>query len=280
MKNYYFISDAHLGCRAFEHRRTKERRLVNFLDAIKEKAEAVFMLGDIFDFWFEYKNVVPKGFTRVLGKICELTDRGVEVHFFQGNHDMWCEDYLEKECGVILHKSTCTIELCGKVFYLAHGHKLDKVDDNWKTRFMFTCFESRTLKKIAKWIHPRWFISFGYRWAESSRKKHFAPKPFLGEDKEGLVLFAKDYLKTHPDINYFLFGHRHIEVDIYLEEDEKARRREDEKAYRRDNEDVLASMKRSCRLMILGNWYDLFTYAVFDGEDLFMERYVEGETEV
>ena len=96
MKNIYFISDAHLGSRAIEHRRTQERRLVNFLDKIKEKAEAVYMLGDMFDFWFEYQEVVPKGYTRFLGKISELTDLGVEVHYFTGNHDMWMEDYLEK----------------------------------------------------------------------------------------------------------------------------------------------------------------------------------------
>mgnify|MGYP002626259053 FL=1 len=253
MKNYYFISDAHLGCRAFKHQRTRERRLVNFLDAIKDKAEAVYMLGDIFDFWFEYKNVVPKGFTRLLGKISELTDMGVEVHFFEGNHDMWCDDYLEKECGVIIHRGASTFELCGKEFYLAHGHKLDKVDDDWKTRFMYRCFESHTLRRLAKTIHPRWFIDFGYNWARSSRQKPYEPKAFMGEDKEGLVIYAKEYLKTHPTINYFLFGHRHIEVDIFL--------------------------NKTSRLMILGNWFDLFTYAVFDGKNIYMENYVEGETE-
>ncbi len=113
MKNIYFISDAHLGSRAIEHRRTQERRLVNFLDKIKEKAEAVYMLGDMFDFWFEYKEVVPKGYTRFLGKISELTDLGVEVHYFTGNHDMWMGDYLEKECGVILHRQPCTLDIRG-----------------------------------------------------------------------------------------------------------------------------------------------------------------------
>ena len=254
MKNYYFISDAHLGCRAFEHRRTQERRLVNFLDAIKDKAEAVFMLGDIFDFWFEYRDVVPKGYTRLLGKISELTDRGVEVHFFQGNHDMWCGDYLETECGVIMHRDACAMEICGKEFYLAHGHKLDKIDDDGKTRFMFKCFASHTLRKLARSIHPRWFIPFGYNWAKSSRMKHSETKPYEGEDKEGLVIYAKQYLQDHPLINYFMFGHRHIELDILL--------------------------SKTCRMMILGNWYDRFTYAVFDGENMYMENYIEGETEL
>ena len=108
MKNIYFISDAHLGSRAIPHARMQERRLVNFLDSIKDKAAAVYMLGDMFDFWYEFKTVVPKGYTRFLGKISELTDRGVEVHFFIGNHDIWCGDYLEKECGMIIHRAMTT----------------------------------------------------------------------------------------------------------------------------------------------------------------------------
>ena len=115
MKNVYFLSDAHLGSRAIAHGRTQERRLVNFLDSIKHRAAAVYLLGDMFDFWYEFKLVVPKGYTRFLGKISELTDLGVEVHFFIGNHDIWCGDYLEKECGVILHREPLTCEIYGKV---------------------------------------------------------------------------------------------------------------------------------------------------------------------
>ena len=256
MKNYYFIADAHLGSRAFEHHRTQERRLVRFLDTIKDKAEAVFMLGDMFDFWFEYEDVVPKGFTRFLGKVSELTDHGVEVHYFQGNHDMWCGEYLQKECGVILHREACTMEICGKEFYMAHGHGLDYRDREWKTRFMYNCFESHTLRRIAKMIHPHWFMNFALNWAKHSREKHqeTGEPPYQGEDKEGLVLYAKEYLQTHPTINYFVFGHRHIDLDILL--------------------------NRTCRLMILGEWYSLFTYAVFDGENMFMDNYIEGETEL
>lgn len=273
----YFISDAHLGSRAIEHRRTHERRLVNFLDKIKDKAEAVYMLGDMFDFWFEYKEVVPKGYTRFLGKLSELTDRGVEVHYFTGNHDMWMDDYLVKECGVILHREPCTLEIDDKVFYLAHGDGLDYADREWKTALMFKCFHSKTLQKMAKWIHPHWFMNFGLNWAKHSRMKRKngdvnnlgfenATKlvgyesaetngelPYQGEDKEGLVLYAKDYMKDHPEVNFFLFGHRHIELDLML--------------------------SRSTRLMLLGEWMTLFTYAVWDGEHLFQENFIEGETE-
>ena len=119
MKNVYFLSDAHLGSRAIEHGRTQERRLVNFLDSIKHKAAAVYLLGDMFDFWYEFRTVVPKGYTRFLGKLSELTDMGVEVHFFTGNHDIWCGDYLTKECGIIIHREPLTTEIYGKEFYLA-----------------------------------------------------------------------------------------------------------------------------------------------------------------
>ena len=135
MKNVYFLSDAHLGSRAIEHGRMQERRLVNFLDSIKHKAAAVYLLGDMFDFWHEYKNVVPKGYTRFLGKISELTDLGVEVHYFVGNHDLWMGDYLEKECGVVLHKSSQVVEIYDKLFYLAHGDGLGSKDRKFKIPF-------------------------------------------------------------------------------------------------------------------------------------------------
>ena len=114
MKNIYFLSDAHLGSWAIDHKRMQERRLVRFLDSIKDKAAAVYLLGDMFDFWYEYRYVVPKGFTRFLGKISELADMGVEVHYFTGNHDIWAYEYLERECGVILHKQPQTVELYGR----------------------------------------------------------------------------------------------------------------------------------------------------------------------
>ena len=287
MKNIYFISDAHLGSRAIEHRRTQERRLVNFLDKIKEKAEAIYMLGDMFDFWFEYKNVVPKGYTRFLGKVSELTDLGVEVHFFTGNHDQWVGDYLEKECGVILHRQPCALDIRGKVFYLAHGDGLGMSNKDWKTRLLFGCFRNKTLRKMACWLHPDPFVNFGLNWAKHSRMKRSSGEllpdedgrvltkdgfkndtklvgyesapdngepPYKGEDKEELVTYSKEYLKTHPDINYFIFGHRHIELDLML--------------------------SHEARIIILGEWITLFTYVVWDGEHLFMDNFIEGETEL
>lgn len=198
MKNIYFISDAHLGCRAIEHPRTHERRLVNFLDQIKDKAEAIYMLGDMFDFWFEYKEVVPKGFTRFLGKLSELTDNGVEIHYFTGNHDMWMGDYLEKECGVTIHRNACAIDLYGKIFYLAHGDGLDYRDRNWQTRFMFWCFHNSTLQKMAHWIHPHYFMNFGLNWAKHSRTKRKRRTPQT--DEEGRILQKADSTTTQVSL--------------------------------------------------------------------------------
>ena len=247
----YFLSDAHLGSLAIPHRRMQERRLVRFLDEIKDKAEAIYLLGDMFDFWYEYKQVVPKGYTRFLGKISELTDMGVEVHYFTGNHDIWAYDYLEQECGVILHKKPCTVELHDKTFFLAHGDGLGDPDKKFK--FIRGIFHSGLCQKMFNLLHPDLGVAFGLAWAKHSRMKRKDGKepPYMGEDKEYLVLFAKEYLKTHPEIDYFMFGHRHIELDLML--------------------------SKQSRLMVLGDWISQFTYAVFDGEHMFMENYVEGE---
>ena len=253
MKNVYFLSDAHLGSRAIAHGRTQERRLVNFLDSIKHKAAAIYLLGDMFDFWHEYKLVVPKGFTRFLGKLSELTDLGVEVHYFVGNHDLWMGDYLEKECGVILHHTSSVMDIYGKVFYLAHGDGLGCNDRNFK--ILRSIFHNKICQKLFASIHPRWGMNFGLEWAKHSRMKRVDGKEpeYMGEDKEELVIFGKEYLKTHPEINFFVFGHRHIELDLML--------------------------SRQTRLVILGDWISQFTYAIFDGEHFFLEEFVEGESE-
>ncbi len=253
MKNVYFLSDAHLGCRSIPHDRTRERRLVRFLDGIKDKTSAVYLLGDIFDFWYEYKTVVPRGYTRLLGKIGELTDGGVEVHFFTGNHDIWCGDYLEKECGMTLHTEPMTVEIGDKVFMLAHGDGLGDPSRNF--RFLRVLFHNRFCQRLFSCIHPRWAIDLGLAWAAHNRLKHSGEvrfPPYMDEEKEYLVRFAKEYLTTHSEINYFIFGHRHIELNMAL--------------------------SQSSRLLLLGDWITRFTYAVFDGDKLFMENYVEGDT--
>ena len=251
-KNIYFLSDAHLGSLAIEHARTQERRLVRFLDSIKSKAAAIYLLGDMFDFWYEYKYVVPKGFTRFLGKLSELTDMGVEVHFFTGNHDIWAYEYLEKECGVIIHRQPLTTEIYDKVFYLAHGDGLGDPNKNFK--LLRSIFHNRTCQILFSSLHPRWGLWFGLQWAKHSRmkRKDGMEPPYQGEDKEYLVLYTKEYMKSHKDIDYFIYGHRHIELDLML--------------------------SRKTRMMIIGDWITQFTYVVYDGEHIFLEEYVEGES--
>ena len=255
MKPVYFLSDAHLGSLAIPHRRMQERRVVNFLDSIKHKAGAVYLLGDIFDFWHEYRTVVPKGYTRLLGKLSELTDRGIEVHFFTGNHDLWVRDYFEEECGMTVHRNiSLTTEIYGRVFYLAHGDGLGTGDR--KYLWLRRMFHNPLCQRLFAALHPRWGMQFGQAWARRSRLTHEdegGEPPYAGEQREELVLFAKDYLASHPDTNYFIFGHRHIELDLPL--------------------------PPAARMLILGDWISKFTYAVFDGENLFLENYIEGETE-
>lgn len=259
MKNIYFISDAHLGSRALKHTRQQERRLCRFLDDIKDKASAVYMLGDMFDFWIEYRNVVPQGYTRFLGKISELTDMGVEVHYFTGNHDIWCQDYLERECGVILHRDAITVELADQVFFMAHGDGLG--DPSRSFRMLRRFFHNPFCQWLFRLIHPSLGLEFGLRWAKHSRLKHEpclqdgqgGDPPYMGEENEFLVQYAKTYLSKHSEVNYFIFGHRHIELDMML--------------------------SKHSRVLILGDWITQCTYAVFDGEHMFLEDYIEGDTQ-
>lgn len=254
MKSIYIISDAHLGSWAIPHQRMQERRLVRFLDDIKHKASAVYLLGDMFDFWYEWKYAVPKGYTRFLGKISELTDMGVEVHYFTGNHDIWMYGYLEQECGVIMHRQPLTIDIWGKTFFMAHGDGLG--DPDRKFKFISRMFHNRLCQRLFSTLHPRWSMWFGQSWAKHSRMKRADGKeePYKGEDREFLIQYTKEYMKTHPDIDYYVYGHRHIELDMML--------------------------SRKSRIMIIGDWIWQFTYVVFDGEHIFLEEYVEGESQL
>ena len=257
MKNIYFISDAHLGSLAIEHGRMQERRLVRFLDSIKHKARAVYLLGDMFDFWYEYRYVVPKGYTRFLGKLSELTD--VEVHYFTGNHDIWAYDYLERECGVVLHKQPLTVELYDKVFYLAHGDGLG--DPNRSFKLIRAVFHSRLCQRLFSALHPRWGMWFGLNWARHSRLKHQqTDEPaYMGERREHLVLYTRQYMQTHPDVDVYVYGHRHIELDLQMP--------------------PVAGSKKRPRVVILGDWITQMTYLVFDGDHLLLSEYVEGESQ-
>ena len=209
MKKIYFLSDAHLGSWAIEHPRTHERRLVSFLDKIKDEAAAVYMLGDMFDFWYEYRYAVPKGFTRFLGKVSELTDRGVEIHFFTGNHDMWCRDYFEKECGMHLHLKGEDVTLAGRHLHLAHGDNLN-VGNKPMLRLMNSAFRSSFMRALFSWlVHPNLALRFGKWWSGKSRKSHNSSN-ITPASLGFLIEAAKQTKALSPSVDYVIFGHMHL----------------------------------------------------------------------
>jgi len=242
-KKIYFLSDAHLGAPAIKNPKLHEKILVNWLDSIKNEAAAIYLLGDIFDFWFEYKTVIPRGFSRFIGKLCELSDMGIELHFFIGNHDIWTFDFLEKEIGMIVHKKPEIVTLYNKKFFLAHG---DGLGDNNKTfLFLRKVFHSHFCQKCFSFLHPNIGLKLGSHWSNNSRKnKGYFFHEYLGEDKEPLIQFAKKYPEP---IDYFIFGHRHLMIDLML--------------------------KNKNRIIILGDWIEHFSYASFDGENLILDQY-------
>ncbi|NDW09095.1 UDP-2,3-diacylglucosamine diphosphatase [Dysgonomonas sp. 520] len=259
-KKVYFISDVHLGSAShrknylkvrdnkdvgeFEAEHEVERKLCRWFDMVKADARAIYLMGDIFDFWFEYKKVVPRGFVRVLGKIAELCDCGIEIHFFVGNHDIWLTDYLSNECGVIVHSQPMVMEILDKKFFLAHGDGLGDKSKSFKMiRYIF---HNKFCRFLFAGIHPRWALGLAHVWSNHSRETGDM-YGYLGEEKEYLVKFAKEQLKLAPNINFFVFGHRHIILDLML--------------------------SQSSRVIILGDWITHFSYGVFDGKTFSMELF-------
>ena len=236
MKKIYFLSDMHLGARTLKNPRETEKRVVRWIDSVKDEASAIYLLGDVLDFWYEYKTVVPRGFARFFGKIAELTDNGVEVHWFIGNHDIWIFDYLPDELGIILHKEALVCTLAGKRLFLAHGDVLPGVRLPFSMQLMQTIFHSRFCQWLFAAVHPRWTVSFVHRWSSHSRSNSLE-EDYKGEQSEFLVQYAKQYLEKEP-INYFIFGHRHIMLDLMLRKDS--------------------------RVIILGDWINYFSFAVLD----------------
>jgi UDP-2,3-diacylglucosamine hydrolase len=239
----YFLSDVHLGSKSHSDSIEIERKFCRWLDMARQDAQAIYLLGDIFDYWYEYKYVVPKGFVRLLGKLAEITDSGIEVHFFIGNHDTWLTDYFAKECGLILHSKPEIIEVNGKKLFLAHG---DGLGDHPKSfHFIRTLFHNPFLRSCFSAVHPRWTVPLAHAWSNHSRKCS-VKEDFLGENEEELIIFAKQKLKEVPDINYFIFGHRHILLDL--------------------------SIAKTSRVIIVGDWINYFSYAVLDN-DVRLEKF-------
>ncbi len=251
-KKIYFFSDAHLGIPDMESSRVREMKLVRFLDQIKEDALEIYILGDLFDFWFEYKTVIPKGFSRLFGKLAELTDHGIPVHFFRGNHDIWAFNYLKEELGLTIHRKPITKELLGKTFYLAHGDGLGRGDKGYK--FLKWIFERKTNQWLFRWLHPDWGLGMGFFWSRRSRYANEAKETNKSVEPANksiensrLPLFAKGLLAQGEKIDYFVMGHWHIVRNIELD--------------------------KNSRFIFLGDWISRFSYGEFDGKTFEMKYF-------
>jgi UDP-2,3-diacylglucosamine hydrolase len=240
----YFVSDAHLGMDSPEQSLQREKLLVRWLDEIRKDATEIYLLGDMFDYWFEYRKVVPRGFTRFIGKIAEITDAGIPVYYFIGNHDVWIFDYLPEEAGIKLCPGPITKFYHEKKFFIAHGDGLGP--DERSHRFLMKITRSRILQWLFARIHPNFATALAQRISRRSRYAKGISVEFLGPDKEDLFQFAREKLKTEH-FDFFIFGHRHIPMEYSLNENSK--------------------------LILTGDWIIHFTYAVFDGEKVVLKRY-------
>ena len=208
----YFASDFHLGAPNLKESHEREKKIINWLSKIEKNSKSIYLLGDIFDFWFEYKKVVPKGFVRILGKLAQLTDNGTKIHLFVGNHDLWMKDYLEKEIGITIHHKPKIIQEQGKKIFIGHGDGLGKGDYFYK--FIRMIFTSRICQWAFARLHPNLAFYLAHAWSSKSRKNN--TPPFLSKEKELLFNYCKKQQKITP-VDYYIFGHRHIPLDLKID---------------------------------------------------------------
>jgi len=244
-RQIYFLSDFHLGAPDYKGSLIREKKILRFLDFIEDKVAELFILGDMFDFWYEYKQVVPKNYVRLLGKLASMADRGVPIHFFVGNHDMWMKDYFEKELGIRVYFQEQSFTANNKRFYIAHGDGLGPGDKGYK--FLKKIFRSPLCNWLFGKLHPDWGISLANYFSRKSRAKTGSTDGvWMGEDAEWLVLHSKEVLKqSHFD--YFIYGHRHYPIQVSLGT---------ESAY-----------------INLGDWITHFTYGSFDGVQMKLQKW-------
>lgn len=215
MAQVVFISDAHLGSGSDSLER--ERQLCAFLDSIKDRCSTLFLLGDMFDFWFTYRHLVPRGHTRLLGKLAELADLDVKIHFFVGNHDMWMFDYLEKEIGAVMHDEPEVFEIDGKRFLIGHGDGLGNLDRGFD--ILRRIFRSRLNQRLFALLPSSLTFPIARRWSDSNKDKHAKQDTlhYLGDDREGIVIYCKERLKKEH-LDYCVFGHRHTPLTMQIGE--------------------------------------------------------------
>lgn len=245
----YFCSDFHFGIPDRESSFVREEKLIRWLNEVKKDASAIYLMGDLFDFWFEYKTAIPKGYVRLLGKFAELTDVGISVHLFRGNHDMWAFDYLQQEIGIQLHRDPEIVTLGDKLFYLAHGDGLGPGDHGYK--LIKKIFQSPVNQFLFRWIHPDWGMRLGLYWSRKSRYANMSKDNIEQHDidlvNSRLVVHSLEVLKQHPNIDFFVYGHCHVPLEIKLTD--------------------------NCKQLSLGDWIINFSYAAFDGNELKLCRF-------
>ena len=244
-KKIYFASDQHFGIPNAVESKKREDKFIRWMDSVKKDAQVLFLMGDLFDFWHEWKHVVPKGYIRVLGKIAELKDSGIDIYFFVGNHDLWMKNYFEEELGVPVFFEKRYYEVNGKKLLLAHGDGLGPGDKGYKR--MKKVFTNPAAQWAFRWLHPD--IAMRIANYMSQKNKLISgdeDKAFLGEDKEFLILYSKEKLKTEK-IDYFVYGHRHLPMVLDLE--------------------------NGAKYINLGDWISYFTYGVFDGEQFDLKKF-------
>lgn len=247
----YFVSDLHLGIPDAASSREREKHFVRWLNYVKQDAHAIFILGDLFDFWFEYKQVVPRGYVRVLGALAAISDAGVPIYFFTGNHDQWMKNYFQTELGIpVFHRAEKTI-IGSKQFLIGHGDGLGPGDHGYK--FLKKLFRGKLSRWLFERLHPNLGIWLGKKWSKDNRIISGEDQSeFLGEKKEWLIQYAKEYLKVEH-IDYFIFGHRHIVLEYPL-----------------GNNSVYIN---------LGDWIKYNSYAVFDGINLELKYFNKRKSE-
>lgn len=248
-KQIYFLSDFHLGAPNYSASLAREKKILSFLDSIENRAAALFILGDMFDFWYEYKHVVPKNYVRLLGKLAAMVDKGIPIHFFVGNHDMWMKSYFEQELGIKVYFDTQYFNANQKDFYIAHGDGLGPGDKGYK--FLKKVFRSPVCNWLFGKLHPDWGISLaGYFSRKSRAKTGSADAVWLGEDREWLVVHSKEVLKERH-FDYFIYGHRHYPMQL----------------------EITSPNGAVSQYINLGDWITNFTYASFDGKSMQLKKW-------
>lgn len=243
MSKIYFASDFHLG---IQNSPDREKKIVDWLTQVGKDASHIYLVGDLFDYWFEYRHVVPKGYVRFLGKLAELKDKGVEIEVFIGNHDVWMFDYFPSEMGIPVHRQPIIVDHNGNKFFIGHGDGLGPGDTGYK--WLKKIFHQPLIQKIYRQIHPDLSFRIAQFWSKKSRAQEQVAPAFLGPDREWLVQYSEYKLRQIPDIDYFVFGHRHLPI-----------------CYRLTNEQTY--------YFNIGDWLTHFTYGVFDGKDFYLYQY-------